>query len=133
MTKIHIDSIVAEEILRAAVAEKGEEYVYHNPEEPGQCRYVVYGQPSCIVGDGLNRLGVSPGRLSGFDFGDGVGVGSVLADLQDEGILTYTGKARIILSVAQSWQDDSSPWGHALSEALRAAEQYREDGSIIDE
>lgn len=46
------------EAIKAALAEKGEDYVYERVGEGAKqgCYYAVDGAPSCLVGNVLNRL-----------------------------------------------------------------------------
>lgn len=117
--------------LIAAVKEKGEDYVYVNAngEIAGQsdntfgtmCNYVHnLGEPAecpgCIVGNTLNRLGVSLITLSGYERR---GALSLLESLARAELVTYEDDSLVyILARAQTKQDNGGTWGAALEFAL---------------
>lgn len=103
----------AHELLKRAVAEKGEDYVYQ-PETVGtynrRCRYFgPEGAPSCIVGHVLAYMGVS---IDPESYENRVGVWT----LGQEELLRADAAAIEALSVAQDVQDMGGPWGSALRE-----------------
>lgn len=104
--------------MRDAVAERGEDWVYPKGEEAwegpdGQCRYFLDdGQPACLIGTALCKLGV-PGVRPGHE---GAYAGLVLHDIYGE---LPRGIPRAA-SLAQEVQDEGQPWGEALKAYLRA-------------
>lgn len=112
---LSMESITA--ALTAAVAEKGEDFVYQ-PQGATYgrltCAYVHdEDQPGCIFGNALMRLGVDPEWLKGYDFGKGgyaMSIDKVLKDLgvQDTDVLNRAKNA-------QCQQDDGKDWGTALA------------------
>jgi len=115
MIEITFDSTVTG--LKALVEEEGADFVYAKRE--GVCVYD--GKPDCIVGRFLAAQGVPLERLKEADtgsFGSGLAAHSLMRDLGDEGVISYDGSARSLLSEVQHNQDQGLPWGVALSEAL---------------
>lgn len=116
---IKIDGARALELLEAAVAERGADYVY--PHE--LCEYTLDHQPACIVGVALAKAGVDPELLVSN------GVGSIrelsLGDRWAQRFsppltFTITEDAVSVWAAAQEVQDSHGTWGQAL-EAARAA------------
>lgn len=103
-------------VIEAIVAEYGEGYVYKKEEReeeawPVKCRYQENGEPSCIVGHVLNRLGV--------EYDPRWDEGSQSAqDIIPEGAVQKA------LQAAQSRQDGGNPWGRALK-AYKEALEYQ--------
>lgn len=104
--------------MRAAVAERGEDFVY--PErgselakqgwrsEQGTCVYVLPdGTPACLIGLALYKI--DPGLLTHVEFPfDGAGGVMGRAGVQDEMLLQAA-------DMAQIEQDYGASWGDALS------------------
>lgn len=120
------------ELLREAVAEKPEGYIYINPEgetagvdEYGlslaSCDYFdpETGEPSCIVGQVLAAVGVSMGHFYGHE---GSTAGTVLDYLDRKNILTVGHKAAKVLTEAQFAQDRGTPWAEAVENAIKKTE-----------
>lgn len=123
MTPITFD--MALEALNAAVDEKGDDYVYEG--EGTFCAYVANGEPSCIVGNALHRLGVSIPTLAEMDY-CAIG-GAVITSPKVLEVLEYRGftldyDAVMLLSAAQTLQDDQVPWGDAVRVAREEAAEY---------
>ena len=133
MTETMIETIEltaekAHELMREAVAEKGEDYVYESPLASGECAYLTYADPevpqedptgpSCIVGQVLVRVGVPLEILRG---AEGFRPAKALAELADRGVIVDC-PARVVsaLNHAQIDQDTGKSWG----EALRTFEQW---------
>lgn len=110
--------------LKAAVAERGEDYIY--TEHFSGCVYVRNALPACIVGQVLADLGVSVETLARFDNNGGATANQVLYALERGGTLTYDQATSNALEAAQYHQDKGRAWGHALREAERAYEAYRQ-------
>lgn len=134
---------LAIELLGQAVAEKGEDYVYANEEQPGSCTY-VHGYrdvtvmetefnveetetiqvapltPGCLVGNALHRFGVPLEAFAELGLNDDTPVATALSDLEAHGYLTYTRGAQIVLSVAQNNQDQGCTWGASVETAVRS-------------
>ena len=101
------------------VGEGRPEFVYEQDSSPGgrSCSYARDGQPSCIVGHALVRLGLSVGDLELFDELGDSGISEVVeasGHIFDEDDPEATRKA----TVAQNQQDHGKPWGEATQGAL---------------
>ena len=96
--------------LRQVVAEKGANYVYPDSEKRhGACRYRVNGEPSCLIGHALDRLGhVVPPSL------EEQSASHVLGEFG------APEPVRRVARHAQAAQDRGRPWGEVLSAAERA-------------
>lgn len=134
---VQIDGQAAVDLLRAAVAENGADFVYEQDTSslPGPlCLYVNKDlTPSCIVGNALIRAGADPQVLKDADESVGTyhdpfydedvrvsdtGIGSPDFNLYlSEHGIKLTGEARVIFERAQHLQDNGRPWGEALREA----------------
>jgi hypothetical protein len=120
---MHITMEQAHDALVWAVDQRGEDYV--DPAavnfNGGGCKYVVDGQPGCIIGMALSHLGVSLDVLIAMDDDDDptitVGGGSVLGG---SGI-TLDRQALAAFKEAQAAQDVGSSWGVAVQAGLHAA------------
>lgn len=108
--------------ITAIVAEAGEGFVYIAPGN--KCVYVHNGEPSCIVGRTLAKLGITIETLEPFDtlcHGGAAGAHTVIASLVDAGIeFDDPDTIASALRAAQSEQDDGARWGYAL-ETYRAS------------
>jgi hypothetical protein len=115
----HITTADALRALEEAVAEKGEDYAYtgFDEEDPrfACCLYVYGGQPSCIVGNALHRLGIP---LDAFEPYEGKEIIDVVARVN----WPIEVDAVDVLAVAQGEQDAGRPWGKALAKARKAAD-----------
>jgi hypothetical protein len=101
-------------LLAAALAEKGEDYIYPDAEKRnGVCQYVHGGKPSCLVGNVLHRAGWS---IEALQAADAESLWEWLPDQDDQ-----TGDGRRLLSDAQWSQDRGEPWGMAVETALAKA------------
>lgn len=102
------------EALAAAVAEKGDDYVY--PKKPHeQCQYVhdkgtTAESAGCIAGNVLHRLGIPLSTLAKHE-GDGV------YSLPVEDVFSASEAALSALGEAQDKQDEGKTWGEALGAA----------------
>lgn len=112
------------ELLAEAVAEKGAEYVYTNPEgQTGsslgtvKCFYVHGDQPGCLVGHVLHKAEASLTDLAGLEES---AAEDVLSYLYDE---DYREDVAFLLSEAQGHQDNGVPWGEAVRRALADLER----------
>lgn len=132
---IEITEALVLDLLNEAVAEKGEDHVYENPDAPGMCTYVhgyqtVAGPegesetvqvepltPGCIVGNVLHRAGIPLELFQQLEINDDTPADAALRHLADQGFLTYTGRAQSVLAVAQSHQDKYASWGAAVEAA----------------
>lgn len=123
MTQDEPISITAEQFtaaMEAAVADKGEEYVYpfESPQRGG-CFYRDGDTPLCIVGDALSRI-LTPDQFRGLvpdRHNDAAGPTAL-------GLLTrkYFNVDYRVISAAQSAQgaqDDGLTWGEALRKYKR--------------
>lgn len=92
-------------VIEAVVAEYGEDYVYKAEErelgEGVRCLYREDGEPSCIVGHVLDRLGVE------YD--------PDWEDASAEGVLQGAPtQVQNSLGITQTYQDRGHTWGEAL-------------------
>jgi hypothetical protein len=125
------------EAMKAAVSEKGDEYVYERQEHPNVGLHGSLGvclnttpdgkKTGCIVGDVLHRLGVS---LTWLGCGENINnsAAGLLSKLRHEELYDFDRNSLLLLSEAQSLQDTGTPWGEALSKAVA----YVETGSHVD-
>lgn len=113
-------------LLKRAVEERGEDYVY--PAElkgprPGDlrevsettCRYFTDGAPSCIAGQALAYLGFTQADLAPHE---NRGASYVFEALG----LNMTRAAVYGFEAAQGAQDSGQPWGEALKDATENVE-----------
>jgi len=120
------------ELLREAVAEKPEGYIYINPQGETadvdkyglsltSCDYFdpETGEPSCIVGQVLAAVGVSKGHFYGYEGSTAL---AVLDYLDSKNILTASHKAAKVLAKAQFAQDRGTPWAEAVENAIKETE-----------
>lgn len=117
-------------LLRLAVFEKGDKYVYPLAlQGPGDCQNFENGQPSCIVGHVFEKLGVTYDLALAAGIDGSVGAAGSIARLKSHGWTdwTFSLEATCVLISAQSWQDRGSTWG----EALAAAEKSLELGEVV--
>jgi hypothetical protein len=110
-------------LIREAIAEKGEDYVYEKIDDG--CYYVHGGQPSCLVGHVLVRAGVNMDLLEAEGgLYDAHGYADALCgELEREGILTAGRRTIRLLNEVQYNQDRGVSWGAALESGLALAEQ----------
>lgn len=110
--------------LKAIVAEYGEDFVYQQRDTHfgSHCVYVWQGEPDCIVGKLLHRLGVPVEQLARGDgeVGHPVGLlaGSLVEHLEELGVISAECGVSEILDRAQSRQDSGRTWGQSVREAL---------------
>lgn len=108
MSEIKVSELWAE-VLK--VAQEQPDHVYER-SEAGKCNYERNGQPSCIVGHAMHRLGVSVFDLREFDAtGDSavediIGMNPDMFDNDDK-------LGMELLIEAQNRQDQEVPWGLA--------------------
>lgn len=118
MIEITLESAI--EGVTATVEEFGENYVYEHPYGV-RCLYVFDGQPSCIVGKFLAKVGVPLERLTRADEGWGVLARDLIGQLEHEGVIATDGpKVGRFFDVLQSKQDYGYHWGEALKLAKTA-------------
>lgn len=109
MSKVKVSELWAE-VLN--VAQEQPEYVYERGEA-GKCHYERNGQPSCIVGHAMHRLGVSTFDLREFDAAGDSAIEDIIEanpdmfDKDDE-------PGMELLIEAQDRQDQEVPWGLAV-------------------
>lgn len=96
-------------VIEAVVAEYGEDYRYEAPGG-GSCVYLHEGEPSCIVGQVMSRLGVD---ITGWDDESWPGYASIANKVLDTTTSTLPPVHRA-LHYAQSDQDTGATWGAAL-------------------
>lgn len=94
------------------VAAANPDFVYEPPDDEG-CVYVRDGEPSCLIGHALWRLGYIDAELERHREGpnhnwDGA------PDLLDHLGLHLDDSESEWVAVVQSRQDDGQPWGHTV-------------------
>lgn len=98
-------------LLRAAVAERGEDHVYP-PErlaEDGVCMYVIDDEPACIMGMALSMIdGVT---LEALQIWEGEGVDRIIESLFPQ----TSGEVRSAMRAVQASQDAGATWGDAVA------------------
>jgi hypothetical protein len=127
---IHVDYRTATALVRAAVAVRGEDYVYPR-DERGGCDYVHCDTPEsgkevlipgCIVGQVVYMAGIPLSR-----FRD---IGGTLSGNRESfrsvGIV-FTDKAADFLNWAQGLQDRGKTWQEAYSGAVTRTKEDRYD------
>lgn len=117
----------AERGLKLAVHERGGDFRYQDRYGTGgelvnMCAYEVEGEPACIVGLALHKLGWPVRELVEIDCADeGGGIADLIAA---EHVFIADGGARRVviamLSDAQTTQDTGATWEEALQAALAA-------------
>lgn len=115
--------------LDLIVADYGAEYIYEfrRDDETGldstSCYYVHGDSPGCIVGVWLNRFrGVELDRLDEFE---NEPVDNIIPRMSGLGIITdyVTTDAIDLLRAVQTLQDQQTPWGECVRQAVRDAEE----------
>lgn len=105
-----------EELLRQAVADRGEDFVYEKPDGSNQCMYVHSDGPGCIVGYVLHAAGVSLEALSEHE---GTYASNLIYYLLGEEIIDSADReATGLLDDIQDRQDAGVPWGDAVGRSL---------------
>lgn len=101
----------ATEEMEAVVAKFGEGYRYPGVEE-ASCKYVKGGEPSCLVGQVLARIGVDVEDLIELDELVDQRIGRII----DSGVLgaEVPKSVKYGLMTAQEKQDQGYTWGEAL-------------------
>jgi hypothetical protein len=107
------------------VIEGREDFVYGQEfpfEDTGttSCRYVVNDCPACLVAQVLHNLGVSIDELKEIE-------GMVIRSAPLPDWLVMTPVARLVLSRAQTKQDDDYSWGDAVKVAKEFAKTLERD------
>lgn len=109
------------ELLDAAVAEKGPGHVYRNPFGGGRtnCFYVHETtdglRPGCLVGHVFAGAGVPLGEV--MQGGNGTNVREVVDALTAAGVVKAPPEAVAVLTYVQDDQDAGVPWGEAVTRA----------------
>jgi hypothetical protein len=124
---------MALEALKAAVAERGEDYEYGadrraQNEEDGydiDCFYInpETDEPDCGVGVALASLGVPKVDL---EYGEGMPAFALTRYLMDSHDFDFDLKARNLLSRFQEMQDRGVAWGESLQLAVSHIENTSE-------
>lgn len=108
--------------MRAAVADRGEDYVYPESEKDshGACQYLTTdGKGLCIVGETLLRLGVSSEEIQQALDGTPYTPGSygLMSWLYRNKVAFEDERTSVLFATSQARQDFGETWGIALREA----------------
>jgi hypothetical protein len=115
--------------LKEVVTEAGPEWIYvRRPNATGLgtgCVYVHNGEPDCIAGRVLAKLGVSTADLSKWE-------GKVCGQMSSEHLTVELNLPRIpfdehslgVLNVAQDSSDSGYSWGSSLEKARAHAREF---------
>lgn len=126
-------------LLQEAVSERGEHFIYEQRPEPGpSCRYAWDGKPDCIVGHVFAKVGVPVQEML---FGDKIedyngvpnrgkysseGADSVVENLESDGVVSFTPRARRLLLEVQNKQDYGMTWGDSLAGGVHRTKHLKE-------
>lgn len=137
---MYLDLAKAQELINAAVTEKGAEYVYPHSAVSGlssDCKYVEFSSeergyiPSCIVGHALitGGLDMVAIRESGYNE-SGI---TLLVDylVENELIDGYDDDALAFLARIQNSQDRGRPWGEAVEKAKEGYSWSDSNGNYV--
>lgn len=105
----------AVELLHRAVAAKGADYVCPKVDTgyDEMCRYVVGGQPSCLVAHVFAAAGRTVDELRGIE-----GYGPTSVNSRPQLLGWADGPARLLLTRVQNRQDEAHPWGEVVTYAI---------------
>jgi hypothetical protein len=114
------------------------DYVYESHPEAGlTCHYVWNGEPDCVVGHVLVKIGISKADLQYGETRDAKhgkysqgSAGNLLQDLRDNGVVWFDRDATTLLGKAQAHQDSGVPWGEAVKYAEGYVRGQRSERSI---
>lgn len=108
--------------LKQVVAEAGDEWTYvRRPNKTGigtGCFYVFNGEPDCIAGRVLHKLGVSVEDLSLWEGKVCGQMAHYFAEQLDIPVIPFSDPTLSILNTAQDTSDSGHTWGYALQSAL---------------
>lgn len=122
------------QFLLDAVAVKGEDYVYEGVDDNGggdamRCYYARNGEPDCIVGHVLHKLGVPIEKMeynqetkNNVDVISHKTIHSHFYTLRSEYGINFSERARRLLAVVQGFQDSDYSWGDAVQSAKEQLE-----------
>lgn len=128
---IHLTLDKVYEYADAAVAEKGEDYVYTNPDgDRSHCLY-VHGSgedavPGCIVGNILARAGLELSE----SWNDRGSVFRLFGKLSDSGLIQHDDGVLAFLRAAQRDQDFGYTWGDSVRTAKVAVQKWKDNVDI---
>lgn len=106
-----IDAAAALELIRRAMEDRGENYVYNNHFKV--CRNFIQNKPACIVGHGMGQLGLTVEECDNFS-------AAITQDAVNKRTGYYmTDLARTLFAAAQQVQDSGGTWGLAFKVAQR--------------
>lgn len=120
--------------LREIVDEYGADHVYrkhHNADDFGYCLYVFNGEPDCIIGKLLVKLGFTVDQLAA---NEGEGAPQVFANLYgwDHFDMTNPSSVPDVIMLAycvQVQQDGGRTWGQAVSDGIQ---EVMSDSTMVD-
>lgn len=91
-----------------AVAAENPDYVY----DLETCWYARGGEPSCLIGQAMHRLGVPVDMLATFDLHGPIG--AIVGHFRESFDVTDDGTFEA-LKVTQAWQDNKNSWGESVT------------------
>ena len=123
--KLTIEYEPAVTALKNAVYVMGEDYVYE-PEEneallsDGCVYFDVEGQPSCLIGHVLSDLGMTSFEPESVENSSSVStlIARGVLKVDDIDPLSGSSKTAALLAYGQSLNDNRSPWGEAVTQAI---------------
>lgn len=97
-------------------------------EDDQPVRYLVAGQPSCLVARVLSKLGFSTGILRALDrerpTGEIIRVGVKVAESRHPALRKIDARAIALLQYVQTKQDQGRPWGRIVRDAFSPGPWY---------
>lgn len=95
------------------IAQESPFYTYKRDDGGALCVYQLDGKPSCIVGQGLHRLGMTVETLELLDGGLGTPVNRIAIQLPED--IEVDSEADLSrLAIVQRNQDTRQSWGKAV-------------------
>lgn len=100
------------EVIKVAKEQPDHVYDRSGPDGKNKCSYQRYGQPSCIVGHALHRLGMQIHELEEFDDLGDSGIGDIvlyhsgeLFEIDDRDALEFVCRTQDLQDQEETWQN----------------------------
>lgn len=114
-------------MLKGLVLDKGADFRYVKPGDGSTCVNFWDGQPSCIVGHVLDRMGPAMAPIMGNDANEwGIRLLHQIMSDWENWDWEFTSDAVRVLETAQEWQDMGWPWGVAVQMAEKTLADGRQ-------